>query len=460
MIRDLRSAHWRAARRRASRSLAFARGDIVGTGAGAARRRRRRVPIARSTIAVTSPRAITCKRGFASILASHLAARVRARGLDGVRRRHRPRIARRRRPVRRRRTDAARGRERPDRPRRPRAPDRDDPADRPAGRARAAHAPAAERARAAPAQQDDGAARTVARRVRLRRHRRAGRGRARHVRLGTHDAPAGRRSPRRGDRGGIRARRRAPLSERDRGRQEQRCAAVDVRRARRAHRSRRGRHAFSAHRARHRPQAARHPRHRVGTATLGPATAGDAARPRPARRAASASSPPSSTASPRTSRAGAHSDGSRRAVGQDTAHGTDQDRMAGFRTRRARRRLRPDPPARVRRSRGAGAARPPGRVRAARRERPAAGLGQERDRRLPLSRRRGLHRRRRRVQLRQRDHRRSARQRAAGPADQLVRDRAAAGRLLLPARQRRLRRRRRARRGVARSGKATNGSRC
>ena len=61
----------------------------------------------------------------------------------------------------------------------------------------------------------------------------------------------------------------------------------------------------------------------------------------------------------------------------------------------------------------------------------------------------GLHRRRRRVQLRQRDHRRAARERAAGAAHQLVRHRAAAGRLLLPARQRRLRRRRRARRRVA-----------
>ena len=48
-------------------------------------------------------------------------------------------------------------------------------------------------------------------------------------------------------------------------------------------------------------------------------------------------------------------------------------------------------------------------------------LGEERDRRLPLPRRRGLHRRRRRVQLRQRDHRRPARQRAPGAAHQLVR---------------------------------------
>ena len=82
-------------------------------------------------------------------------------------------------------------------------------------------------------------------------------------------------------------------------------------------------------------------------------------------------------------------------------------------------------------------------------------LGEERDRRLPVPRRRGLHRRRRRVQLRQRDHRRAARQRAAGAADQLVRHRAPAGRLLLPARQRRLRRRRRARRRVAEAQRAT-----
>ena len=61
----------------------------------------------------------------------------------------------------------------------------------------------------------------------------------------------------------------------------------------------------------------------------------------------------------------------------------------------------------------------------------------------------GLHRGRRRVQLRQRDHRRPARQRAAGAAHQLVRNRTSPRRLLLPARQRRLRRRRRARGRVA-----------
>ena len=41
-----------------------------------------------------------------------------------------------------------------------------------------------------------------------------------------------------------------------------------------------------------------------------------------------------------------------------------------------------------------------------------------------------------RVQLRQRDHGRPARERVADPADQLVRHRATSGRLLLPARQR------------------------
>ena len=48
----------------------------------------------------------------------------------------------------------------------------------------------------------------------------------------------------------------------------------------------------------------------------------------------------------------------------------------------------------------------PVRVRPPRRARAAARLGQERDRRLPVPRRRGLHRGRGRVQLRQRDHRR------------------------------------------------------
>ena len=131
------------------------------------------------------------------------------------------------------------------------------------------------------------------------------------------------------------------------------------------------------------------------------------------------------------------------------SRGTDQDRMARFGARRPRRRLRQDPPPRVRRSRRAGSARPAGRVRAAPRERSAAGLGEERDRRVPVPRRRRLHRRRRRVQLRQRDHRRTARERVADPADQLVRHRATPGRVLLPARQRRLRRRCRARRRLA-----------
>ena len=74
MIRDLRTSQWRSASP-PSRSLAFARGDIVGTGAGVAPATGTGTDRA-LTIAVTSPRAITCKRGFASILASHLAARV------------------------------------------------------------------------------------------------------------------------------------------------------------------------------------------------------------------------------------------------------------------------------------------------------------------------------------------------------------------------------------------------
>ena len=66
------------------------------------------------------------------------------------------------------------------------------------------------------------------------------------------------------------------------------------------------------------------------------------------------------------------------------------------------------------------------------------GFGEERDRRIQVPRRRGLHRRRRCVQLRQRDHRCAAGERAAGAVDLVGRYRAAAGRLLLPARQRRL----------------------
>ena len=50
---------------------------------------------------------------------------------------------------------------------------------------------------------------------------------------------------------------------------------------------------------------------------------------------------------------------------------------------------------------------------------------------------RGLHRGRRRVQLRQRDHRRAVGERAPGAAHQLGGHRSAPGRVLLPARQRR-----------------------
>jgi MinD-like ATPase involved in chromosome partitioning or flagellar assembly len=70
MIRDLRSSQWRTATP-PSRSLAFARDDIVRVGAlqpaiaGAKTDRA-------LTIAVTAPRSITCKRG----LAANLAARV------------------------------------------------------------------------------------------------------------------------------------------------------------------------------------------------------------------------------------------------------------------------------------------------------------------------------------------------------------------------------------------------
>jgi MinD-like ATPase involved in chromosome partitioning or flagellar assembly len=73
MIRDVRPDYRRAFATQ-SRSLAFSRQDIAraavidrdsGTQTGRA-----------LTIAVTSPRSITCKRGFASMFATHLAARV------------------------------------------------------------------------------------------------------------------------------------------------------------------------------------------------------------------------------------------------------------------------------------------------------------------------------------------------------------------------------------------------
>jgi MinD-like ATPase involved in chromosome partitioning or flagellar assembly len=57
-----------------SRSLAFSRQDIARS---AVTERERGVHADRAlTIAVTSPRSITCKRGFASMFAAHLAARV------------------------------------------------------------------------------------------------------------------------------------------------------------------------------------------------------------------------------------------------------------------------------------------------------------------------------------------------------------------------------------------------
>ncbi len=116
--------------------------------------------------------------------------------------------------------------------------------------------------------------------------------------------------------------------------------------------------------------------------------------------------------------------------------------------RRARRQLRQDPPDGLRRGGRVGDPRPSVRVRAARRERTAQRFGSQRDRRVPIPGRRGLHRCRRRVQLRQRDHRRAPRQRAAGAAHQLGRHRTSAGRVLLPPRERRRRWRRCARRRV------------
>jgi MinD-like ATPase involved in chromosome partitioning or flagellar assembly len=82
VIRDLRSAQWRTAAP-PSRSLAFARDDIIragqsstaSSGARAGGQTDRAL-----TIAVTSPRTITCKRGFAANLAAHLAARVASAG--------------------------------------------------------------------------------------------------------------------------------------------------------------------------------------------------------------------------------------------------------------------------------------------------------------------------------------------------------------------------------------------
>jgi hypothetical protein len=78
MIRDLRAAQWRTTTP-PSRSLAFARNDIArGTTvssvlAGAKTERA-------LTVAVTAPRLITCKRGFAANFAAQLAARVTGGG--------------------------------------------------------------------------------------------------------------------------------------------------------------------------------------------------------------------------------------------------------------------------------------------------------------------------------------------------------------------------------------------
>lgn len=76
MIRDLRTSYWRAPAP-ASRSLAFSRDDIAR--AAIVARENGSATDRALTIAVTSPRNITCKRGFASIFAAHLAARVAGR---------------------------------------------------------------------------------------------------------------------------------------------------------------------------------------------------------------------------------------------------------------------------------------------------------------------------------------------------------------------------------------------
>jgi MinD-like ATPase involved in chromosome partitioning or flagellar assembly len=73
MIRDVRSDYRRGASP-ASRSLAFSRRDI--TRAAVIERESGPQTDHALTIAVTSPRSITCKRGFASMFAAHLAARV------------------------------------------------------------------------------------------------------------------------------------------------------------------------------------------------------------------------------------------------------------------------------------------------------------------------------------------------------------------------------------------------
>jgi MinD-like ATPase involved in chromosome partitioning or flagellar assembly len=79
MIRDVR-ADSRRGSATASRSLAFSRRDIAR--AAVVEREGRAQTDRALTIAVTSPRSITCKRGFASMFAAHLAARVVPEGLS------------------------------------------------------------------------------------------------------------------------------------------------------------------------------------------------------------------------------------------------------------------------------------------------------------------------------------------------------------------------------------------
>ena len=83
MIRDLRASEYRPASP-PSKSLAFARDDIVREAGrsratamdGTGNPRLRPTPTRALTIAVTAPRTLTCKRGFAANLAAHLAVRV------------------------------------------------------------------------------------------------------------------------------------------------------------------------------------------------------------------------------------------------------------------------------------------------------------------------------------------------------------------------------------------------
>jgi MinD-like ATPase involved in chromosome partitioning or flagellar assembly len=74
MIRDLRYAQYRTTSP-PSRSLAFAREDITRAAAVSSVVAGAKTDRA-LTIAVTAPRALTCKRGFAANFAAHLAARV------------------------------------------------------------------------------------------------------------------------------------------------------------------------------------------------------------------------------------------------------------------------------------------------------------------------------------------------------------------------------------------------